>query len=96
MAKTTEVIVSKESINEYNRLILSIGSSVEALTQEFIGIMKSISGNGIISGQAHEEVTQFTSCINDLQSQFLLIAKKIQATNKQFVTQVDIDDQYLY
>ncbi len=96
MAKTTEVIVSTESIENFNDMILELGNKTEELVQRFSNEVKLASTNAVISGDAHKEMELYYSFVEELRAQFRTIAKKTRSTNKDFVAKVDIDDKFLY
>ena len=96
MSKTTEVIISEESIDSYNRLITQMASSLETHLNSYCEILSAVAKDALISGDTHSQVENFATYVKELKRSFDTVANQVKRTNNQFVRQVDADDQYLY
>lgn len=89
-------IVNDEYVEEVSEKIVSLCVEMNRTIRKYNRILKDAAEKAIISGSTHDELNAFLNVSNCLQEVYGTVGNTIKLRLKDFLSQIDETDKYLY
>ena len=90
------LIISDEYVEDVGTYCVKRGRTLEDIMDSYLGILREIKNEAIITGEISQTLEEFIDCVSQLNNQLKDISNNVYAASVQFVSDVNDADSFLF
>lgn len=91
-----DLVVYDESVKDISREYLKRGEEIENILDRYSRILKKITEDGIKSGKVNDNLKIYLEAVEKLKREASYLAERAEDCINNFISDIDIADNYLY
>ncbi|WP_297126442.1 hypothetical protein [uncultured Eubacterium sp.] len=90
------LIVDESELDSFCENLYNHARNLDSKTSKYINILNKIHNDSIMFGETAKTLTAFIDFSKSLNTQFNVVAQQCRIKTKNFKSQIDADDKFLY